>query len=83
MKHIGHPLFNDPEYGGNSVLKGVNHTKYTQFIKNCFSLLPGQALHAKSLGFVHPSTKEEVSFDSELPEGFKEVLKKWDSYTLI
>jgi 23S rRNA pseudouridine1911/1915/1917 synthase len=82
MKHIGHPLFNDLEYGGDQLLKGTKHTKYVQFIKNCFALLPGQALHAKTLGFNHPATGEDLSFDSELPSGFQEVLKKWDTYTL-
>lgn len=83
MKHIGHTLFNDIEYGGDEVLKGTKHAKYTQFVKNCFELLPGQALHAKTLGFVHPESKEELSFDSELPEGFQKVLEKWDKYTQV
>lgn len=82
MKHIGHPLFNDIEYGGDKVLKGTKHSKYVQFIENCFAKLPGQALHAKTLGFTHPVTQESLSFDSELPQGFADVLKKWDTYTV-
>ena len=81
MKHIGHPLFNDLEYGGDSVVKGTSFTKYKQFVENCFQLLPGQALHAKSLGFVHPKSGEELIFDSELPSYFKEVIEKWRRYT--
>ncbi len=81
MKSIGHPLFNDNEYGGDAILRGTTHTKYKQFIENCFSLIPGQALHAKTLGFMHPMTNKHLSFDSELPEGFQEILKKWENYT--
>ncbi|MEX2484016.1 MAG: RluA family pseudouridine synthase [Brumimicrobium sp.] len=80
MKHIGHPLFNDLEYGGDKILKGTTFTKYKQFIDNNFALLDGQALHAKTLGFEHPKTKEYMRFDSELPEGFSSVLKRWESY---
>jgi 23S rRNA pseudouridine1911/1915/1917 synthase len=80
MKHIGHPLFHDLEYGGDKILKGTTFTKYKQFIDNCFQLLAGQALHAKTLGFTHPVTKEFLSFDSKLPAPFQEVLSKWDSY---
>lgn len=82
MKHIGHTLFNDIEYGGDSVLKGVKYNKYVQFIENCFELIPGQALHAKTLGFQHPVSKEWLQFDSELPEGFQQILKKWENFTL-
>ena len=81
MKHIGHPLFNDFEYGGDKIIKGTSFTKYKQFVENCFRLLPGQALHAKSLGFYHPYLKKEMSFDSELPDYFDEVLQKWRRYT--
>jgi len=81
MKHIGHPLFNDLEYGGDSVIKGTSFTKYKQFVENCFQLLPGQALHAKSLGFIHPKSGEDLVFDSELPDYFEEVLEKWRRYT--
>jgi len=81
FKSIGHPLFNDGEYGGNKILKGTTFTKYKQFVENCFALLPGQALHAKTLGFSHPATKQWMSFDSELPEGFLKVLEKWEGYS--
>ena len=81
MKHIGHPLFNDFEYGGDKIVKGTSFTKYKQFVENCFKLLPGQALHAKSLGFFHPILKKELNFDSELPDYFEEVLNKWRRYS--
>ena len=81
FKHIGHPLFNDELYGGSRILKGTTFAKYKQFIENCFELLPRQALHAKSLGFVHPSTRKELFFDSELPEDMQAVLKKWRIYS--
>lgn len=80
MKHIGHPLFNDAVYGGNDILKGTTFTKYKQFINNCFNLLPRQALHAKSLGFIHPVSKEYMFFDSELPADFQQLLEKWRKY---
>jgi len=80
MQHIGHSLFNDNEYGGDKILKGTSFTKYKQFINNCFEILPRQALHAKTLGFVHPTTKEWLQFNSELPEDMVTVLKKWDTY---
>lgn len=80
MKYLGHPLFNDATYGGNEILKGAIFTKYKQFVKNCFSLMPRQALHAKTLGFKHPVTKKAVHFDSELPEDFLAVLEKWERY---
>lgn len=80
FQSLGHPLFNDPEYGGDTVIRGTTFTKYKQFVHNCFELIPGQALHAKTLGFVHPGTEEEVSFDSELHPGFAEVLRKWRTY---
>lgn len=80
FQYMGHPLFNDPEYGGDSVIRGTTFTKYKQFVHNCFDLIPGQALHAKTLGFVHPRSEEAVSFDSELQPGFAEVLRKWRSY---
>lgn len=82
MKSIGHPLFNDNEYGGDSILRGTTHTKYRQFIENCFKLIPGQALHAKTLGFTHPVSGEAMFFDSELPSGFHDVIEKWNNYTL-
>jgi 23S rRNA pseudouridine1911/1915/1917 synthase len=80
MKHIGHPLFNDDRYGGNKVLKGVDTSKYRQFVENCFTLIPGQALHAKSLGLMHPTTKEWIYFEAPLPQGFEELLVKWRNY---
>src|SRR5690606_36004019 len=64
MKHINHPLFNDASYGGNKILKGTTFTKYKQFVSNCFELCPRQALHAKSLGFIHPKTKKQVHFET-------------------
>lgn len=70
MKHIGHPLFNDKEYGGDVILKGTTHAKYRTFIQNCFDRLSGQALHAKTLGFEHPSTAEFMQFNSDLPKSF-------------
>jgi 23S rRNA pseudouridine1911/1915/1917 synthase len=81
MKWIGHPLFNDLEYGGDSIVRGTTSGPYKQFIQNCFELIPGQALHAKTLGFKHPETGKWLQFDSELPAGFQEILKKWESYT--
>lgn len=80
MKHIGHPLFNDIEYGGDKILKGTTFTKYRQFVQNCFDLIEGQALHAKTLGFEHPKTKEFLRFDSELPSNFSEILERWERY---
>ncbi len=80
FQYINHPLFNDPEYGGDKILRGTTFTRYKQFVNNCFDLLPGQALHAKTLGFVHPSTGEAVSFDAELPSGFQNMLQKWRTY---
>ncbi len=80
MAWKGHPLFNDARYGGDRILKGTTFSKYKQFIENCFSLLPRQALHARSLGFVHPTTREEVYFDSELPADLQTVIDKWEMY---
>jgi len=80
MKYIGHPLFNDVTYGGNEIVKGTIFSKYRQFVDNCFKILPRQALHAKTLGFIHPITKEKMLFDSELPEDFKSVIEKWEHY---
>jgi 23S rRNA pseudouridine1911/1915/1917 synthase len=77
---IKHPLFNDEEYGGDHILKGTTFTKYQQFVKNCFKMLPRQALHAKSLAFDHPVTGKRLSFDSELPEDMKQVIDKWRQY---
>lgn len=82
MKHIGHTLFNDLRYGGDSILKGTTFSKYKQFADNCFSILPGQALHAKTLGFVHPKSKKWVEFDSDLPKDFTKLLSKWENYAV-
>ena len=81
MKHIGHPLFNDERYGGNEILKGTTFTKYKQFINNCFEICPRQALHAKTLGFVHPTTKERMFFNSEIPDDMSLLIEKWRNYT--
>jgi 23S rRNA pseudouridine1911/1915/1917 synthase len=83
FKHIGHPLFNDNEYGGDRILKGTTNVKYKQFIENCFAKIPGQALHAKTLGLTHPVSAEWMQFDSELPNGFQEILEKWRRYICI
>jgi 23S rRNA pseudouridine1911/1915/1917 synthase len=80
MKSIGHPLFNDPEYGGDKIIKGTTFTKYKQFVDNCFQLIPRQALHAKSLGFIHPTTKQELIFDSELPTDMQNLIERWRNY---
>ncbi len=81
MKYIGHPLFNDETYGGNKILKGTIFNKYKQFVENCFEICKRQALHAKTLGFIHPATKQEVLFDSELPEDMSAVIAKWRGYS--
>ena len=80
MKHMGHTLFNDERYGGDSILKGTTFTKYKQFVENCFKLLPRQALHAKTLGFTHPKTGKFMQFDSELPIDFQSCIEKWENY---
>ncbi len=82
MQHIGHPLFNDATYGGNRILKGTTFTKYKQFVQNCFSILPRQALHAKSLGFIHPTTNKELFFDSLLPDDMQKAIDKWRNYAI-
>ena len=81
LKHIGHTIFNDERYGGNLILKGTTFTKYKQFIDNCFKTLPRQALHAKTLGFEHPTTGEFMRFDTELPTDMKECIEKWRVYS--
>ncbi len=80
MKHIGHTLFNDERYGGDSILKGTTFTKYKQFVENCFKLLPRQALHAKTLGITHPKTGKFMQFDSEIPQDFQNCIEKWENY---
>jgi len=82
MKYIGHTLFNDERYGGDSILKGTTFTKYKQFVENCFKLLPRQALHAKTLGFTHPKTGKFMQFDSVLPEDFQSCIEKWENYVV-
>ena len=80
FQHIRHPLFGDETYGGNVILKGTTFTKYKQFVNNCFAILPRQALHARSLAFIHPTTKQWVQFESEPPEDMAAVLEKWRKY---
>lgn len=80
LKHINSPLFNDEVYGGDRIVKGTVYSKYKQFIENCFKIMPRQALHAKSLGFIHPVSGKEMFFDSELPEDFESLLEKWRGY---
>ena len=81
MEFTGHPIFNDERYGGDRILKGTTFTKYRQFVQNCFSLLPRQALHAKTLGFVHPRTQKPLNFDTSLPDDMSVVIGKWRKYT--
>jgi 23S rRNA pseudouridine1911/1915/1917 synthase len=80
MQHIGHPLFNDETYGGDKIVKGTVFSKYRQFVENCFAICPRQALHAKTIGFVHPETKKEMLFESELPDDMKKLIDKWRGY---
>lgn len=80
FRHIGHPLFNDERYGGNQILKGTTFAKYKQFVQNCFDILPRQALHAKTLGFVHPTTGEYMQFDSEIPKDMSNCIERWRTY---
>mgnify|MGYP003319900881 FL=1 len=76
MKYLGNPIFNDERYGGNKIVKGTIFTKYKQFVENCFKVLPRQALHAKSLGFIHPTSNKFMEFESEIPDDFKLCLLK-------
>tara|TARA_B110001450_G_scaffold17900_1_gene16415 strand:- start:3 stop:1043 length:1041 start_codon:yes stop_codon:yes gene_type:complete len=80
LKFIGHTLFNDARYGGEKILKGTSFTKYRQFVDNCFKLLPRQALHAKTLGFIHPKTGEKMQYDSPIPDDFNSAIDKWRQY---
>ena len=80
FKYLNHPIFSDSRYGGDSILKGTVYTKYKQFVQNCFDILPRQALHAKSLGFIHPKTNKEMFFDTDLPDDMANVLEKWRHY---
>jgi 23S rRNA pseudouridine1911/1915/1917 synthase len=77
MKHIGHTLFNDERYGGNEILKGNHHTKYKQFIQNCFEVCPRQALHSRTLGFTHPKTGEAIFLESPIPDDMTQLIEKW------
>jgi 23S rRNA pseudouridine1911/1915/1917 synthase len=81
FKHIGHTLFNDERYGGDDILKGTTFTKYKQFVQNCFKVLPRQALHAKTLGFTHPTTGEFMQFNSDIPQDIVDCLEKWRTYS--
>ena len=81
MAYIGHPLFNDEVYGGDKILKGQAVGRYVQFVENCFAIIPRQALHAQSLGFVHPKTGKDIYFESELPADMKEVIEKWRAFS--
>ena len=83
MKHIGHPLFADDTYGGDRIVKGTVHSKYKQFVENCFEIMPRQALHARSLGFVHPATGKDLLFESPWPEDFSTVVEKWRRYVSL
>lgn len=80
MKYLGHPIFSDETYGGAQILRGQSVGKYKQFVENCFKIIPRQALHAKTLGFIHPTTKKKLFFETEWPEDFKRVIEKWESY---
>ncbi len=80
MKHIGHPLFNDETYGGKRILKGTTFSKYKLFVEHCFEMIPGQALHARSLGFVHPTTGKDMFFEASPPENFNAMLERWRVY---
>jgi 23S rRNA pseudouridine1911/1915/1917 synthase len=80
MKHIGHPLFNDAPYGGDKIRKGTLVARYKAFVENCFQIIPRQALHAQSLGFIHPVSKQFMHFETALPDDFKQVIEKWTNY---
>ncbi len=82
MQSIGHPIFNDDFYGGDRIVKGTVFTKYKQFVENCFDLCPRHALHAQQLGFIHPTTKKEMYFESDFPEDMKAVIEKWRKYSV-
>jgi len=81
LKYIGHTLFNDERYGGDKILKGTNFSKYKQFVDNCFKVLPRQALHARTLGFVHPTTEKLMRFESPIPEDIEQCIEKWRNYS--
>jgi len=83
MKHLGHPLFNDEIYGGDRIVKGTVFTKYKQFVDNCFAICPRHALHAKTIGFIHPKSRQNITFNSELPEDMAQVIDKWRNYSKV
>jgi 23S rRNA pseudouridine1911/1915/1917 synthase len=83
MKYLGHPLFNDDFYGGDKIVKGTVYTKYKQFVDNCFEICPRHALHAKTLGFIHPTSGEELFFETELPEDMELMIEKWRKYVSV
>ena len=80
FQHIGHPLFNDKEYGGDKIIKGTPSKAYNQFIANCFQLIPGQALHAHSLGFLHPQNNRKIYLETPVPQGFNTLIERWRKY---
>lgn len=80
MKHIGHPIFNDATYGGDKILKGTSFSKYKSFVENCFKVIPRQALHARTLGFIHPASGQHMLFEAPVPGDMQEVLEKWEHY---
>jgi 23S rRNA pseudouridine1911/1915/1917 synthase len=82
MQHIGHPLFNDETYGGDKIVKGTVFSKYKQFVENCFAICSRHALHAKTIGFIHPGTGKELLFESELPQDMLALIEKWRNYVL-
>ncbi len=82
MKHIGHPIFNDDSYGGDKIIRGTVFSKYKQFVQNCFEIMPRQALHARTLGFLHPTLNKEMNFEAPLPNEFQEVVEKWRNYSV-
>ncbi len=81
MASVNHPVFNDERYGGNKILRGTTFTRYRQFVENCFAIMPTHALHARSLGFKHPETGQDMFFNSELPENMQQVIEKWRNYS--
>ncbi|MFW6227068.1 MAG: RNA pseudouridine synthase, partial [Bacteroidota bacterium] len=81
FEHVRHPLFNDHEYSGDKIVRGTTFAKYRQFVYNCFDILQRPALHAKSLGFVHPSTQEELFFETDIPADMQAIIEKWRIYT--
>ena len=81
MKHIGHTLFNDAEYGGDKILKGTVYSKYKQFIENCFAVCPRIALHAATIGFIHPKTGKQLFFEAPVPGDIRLLIEKWRNYT--